>query len=476
MKKTLLPLLLLGSIASFAQSPAANPFRRQTDHKHSQFVKALFQGYNTQASPVGQKPTGTQQRVIAQVGTDDAGILQDSTTYKYSGTKGSQYNYDNPDLIYSSYFPSDYLPALQEPFSNRSSQLLADSIFSYFPSDGYEATRGYYNSSNRVDSLHGLVDNGTGIYETKQYRQFNSAGYQTRDIFLSNTAVGGSFDTISATTYYYNAAGTQLLSDTTRSDDGTGLQPSSTLHYHYNAQNKLDSVSTMLLNSGTPYLYTVNKIGYNSTGQVNKAATIYYNGGTTPSEAYIDSFGYTSGLSFYTLNDESYVDYSSGDIEVTRITKTVGSNNLPDTLLMSYGDGTNFIDVAYAKYHYTNFNNPDTVTVRALDDENSLVGKYTFYYESYDDGISSIKGINRKNLNVYPNPFDNNVNIDWTGNTTALSSITLTNMLGQNIYSASLRLTSGHNAIDLPALSKGQYVLMIRDANGDTYTRQLTRK
>lgn len=470
MKKTLLPLLLLGGFTSIAQVNHYTLFKKAAPSKHSQFVNSLL-ARQSQIGGTAQKPTGTQQRVIAQSSISAGETTPDDTLrYTYSGTRGSKYNYNEVENSgYNTAFTSDFLTGSYGALVSNSANLLADSIITYYDGAAPEISKAFYRTDNKLDSFFNFYNNG-GTYVTVKTKQlFNTNGTMSQFVILNNGMNPPNMDTNERRRFWYNTAGTQLVVDTIYQQETNGLEPYYATKYHYNAQNNLDSIQ-QFENNGAGYdLYNMTTIKYDASNRVTNVLNIDFSNGTP--DIITDSIAYTGSLPFFTFYQSIEGDYR------LKVTKTIGANNLPDTMKAFFME-TGFPEEAnFIKYHYNSYNNPDSLM--GFTSNGDFLGRMNFYYETYNDNTtpSAINDIkNNKNLSVFPNPFDNNINIDWKGKTASKSKISLVNIVGQNIFSTTKTLVTGNNSIDLPALTNGQYVLLIQDENGNTWSQKLIRK
>jgi hypothetical protein len=480
-KKTLLTVgTILTGMSLFAQSHHFTPFKKNTLSKHQQLIQSLL---NNQAALQGtaQKPTDIHQRVIAQTFRNEDMEIEDTMTFKYSGARGSKYNHNNQEFNYNSYFRGDYFPHSRTPLDGSAMDLLADSIiYHYEDPTEVDISNAYYRANNKIDSFRNIytyTDAGTTYFDfQKTYHQFNNLGYLSQITISDSTETSTSFEISSISKFFYNNAQNQLLSDTTYLMDNGNLMPFVAQSYHYNTQNQLDSISLCFNNGASFSLYGETYIIYTNGNLIEKINTVYYDNMGAITNTDIDSFGYTGALPFYTLRQTTEVDNVNSEQYASRIVKHLGSNNLPDSTSFLFDDGTGNWELDMTiKYQYNSFNNPTALMAKYED--GSFGGGFNFYYETYDDGNNvGIKEVaSNKNYTVYPNPFDNKINIDWRNATTNVK-ISLINILGQTIYSVDKHLISGNNPIELPVLIKGNYLLTIQDEKGQTFTSRLLKK
>jgi hypothetical protein len=183
-------------------------------------------------------------------------------------------------------------------------------------------------------------------------------------------------------------------------------------------------------------------------------------------------------VDYVTFFQEDYYEdgvFTDGFREV----KFPGTSGLPDSIqAFERPDiATPYQYTASLLPTYNSYNNPTAFYVKSLLTGTDTMAKVSFYYETYEDGISGIDPVaNNKDFNVYPNPFSNNINIDWKGKQQSNVTIRLTNIVGQEVYKTSMKLTTGKNAISIPSLNSGNYILLIQDADGKSWSSKMVKK
>lgn len=88
------------------------------------------------------------------------------------------------------------------------------------------------------------------------------------------------------------------------------------------------------------------------------------------------------------------------------------------------------------------------------------MGKY--HYSEHNSSPTSAKQFDKHSINVFPNPFTNEIKLQL--NNTGMYLLKLTNGTGQVVYSANVEASSTHNVSDLPV---GMYILSLTQ-NGET--------
>jgi hypothetical protein len=470
MKKTLLlsTALATGLLAT-AQTGKINQLMKHNNEQHINFINSLLR---IQQGATAQKPTGTAQRVIAQVYNETG--YSDSTRFKYTGTRGSRYDHNTINFGYNLEYGSNYAPMIAGPYQYSPLDMLADSISAYEDTELYQFSNGFYRSDNKLDSFALNYLNGSDPADVqKTFHSFYPGGYLKEAVTLSSN--GSSFDTTQVRRLSYNGAYDKVAADTTFANFGGGLTPFLALDYHYNAQGNADTVTSSYF-TGSVFEPTEKSIvSYTSSGKIQKISVYMLNSGNQYQIFQSDSLAYANNADYFTFWESNSFDQDGLVDFGSRMVKYPGTNGLPDSLTMLSLNNNVWEEDITLHYTYNNFDNPETLTATTggVPEE----GMITFYYETYEDGTSGINPIaSNKDFIVYPNPFSNNINIDWKGKQQNNVTIRLTNIVGQEVYKTSMKLTAGRNAISIPALNNGNYILLIQDADGKSWSSKMVKK
>jgi hypothetical protein len=471
MKKTLLLTSILASgLLAAAQSRKANHFIKQGDVNHRNFVNSLLQTSHAAA----QKPTGTAQRVIAQVYSEDGAI--DSTHFKYTGTKGSRYNHNILNFGYNTDFGSNYAPMITLMYQSDPLDLLADSITALENDELYFLAKGFYRSDNKLDSFYSNNYSGTNPPNLgKTLHTFYPNG-KIKEIISLNASGSPTFDTLQVRRLTYNGAADRILTDTLLINFGSGIEPMIVMSYHYNTQGNADTVTTLASMIGIFEPIEKAILSYTTLGKIEKISAFDVDGATGDLNLYQkDSFAYAGGADYFTFwESHSNFDENGVSQDGDRMIKYPGVNGMPDSVIISSFNNNTWEEEVKLVYTYNAFDNPELLTAT---NNGAPAGSMKFYYETYEDGISGIDPIaNNKDFNVYPNPFSNNINIDWKGKQQSNVTIRLTNIVGQEVYKTSMKLVTGKNAVSIPSLNNGNYILLIQDADGKSRSSKLVKK
>ncbi len=419
------------------------------------------------------KPTGTAQRLVGKNWsyTSEPVNFVDTTGIRYSGTRGSKFNRNTLD------FNTD-MSSLPMPmpiaegmgiYPQTADEVLADSIFTHNDNGQESYYRASYNPQNKKTAL-SFGYNTTGTMHVRY--QYDSEGYITRIDYPQGADTTRRW-------IQYGPGHQKITGDTTRQQVNP-IAPEYTIwKYSYNTANQLDSValymSDDLLSSQITERYSFT---YDNN---NRIRTLMYETWFDPfghQVEYLDSFVYLPNGTISVWYNFRYDEMGNRGIS-TRWTRHMGSNGLPDTVYNHMIDPSGTFPgslIGYDILSYNNYNNP--VKIRRFENMNPEPFEvFSYYYELYDDGLSVGKVSQEDNtLSVYPNPFRNNVSIDWKGKQQSAVAIRLVNILGQEVYSKFVKLSSGKNTLDLPPLNSGNYILMIVDAEGKSWSSKVVKQ
>lgn len=467
MKKTVLFAAALGCMVQAQAQIVKGSAEEKKIKANKAMIKNLLKAQFNQGT--AQKPTGTQHRVIAQV-MQEVGQPADSMTYKYSGTKGSNYNYDNPELLYPQSFEAWYAPRPMLPtLISNPLDILADTMSFYEGNTVSDLETATYRTDNKIINSTSInIDPTADDFYSRVANEYNSQGHVVRSYNMESADNGVTYDTTTMMTTTYNGTFTQAVADSLFEKTASGYEPVSLLRYYYNSSNKVDSI---IISDVTLVPEQKLRFTYYTDGKLKQLIS-ESEGFTTA-----DSFGYTTGINYNTLWDsKAFIDFGGGpDTFGSRIIKYPGTGGLPDSARMyDYNNVDGTWDLFQtAIFSYTTFNEPQRIDFA---EEGEIFGSFRFYYESYDDGVSIQPIAENKDFSIYPNPFRNNISIDWRGKQQTNVSVRLTNILGQQVYSASMKLNNGKNTIELPALNSGNYILVISDANGKSWSSKVVKQ
>lgn len=439
--------------------------------KHLRLVRGLLKQQNSKTG--AEKPTAIKQRVIAQVFSDDSGA--DSVIFRYSGTRGSAYDFNNIDVGYRDYFADFYDPA-DLLYGPAPSSMLADSISGYQDGNQYDLSYAYYREDNQIDSSFEYDVNG-GAPGYKYLKVYDAQGYLS-EVYELHYGVSG-YDTMQKQKIYYNNDHSLVLSDTFWAHPPTGFELSSSNQYYYTATGKLDSFIMLNVFGGPLEPSEKTVMTYYPDNRLQTVSVYLISGIAPENRISRDTFAYAPGINYYTQWVEDY--WYDGSYEGGfQIRQFPGANGLPDSLqaLARDFDTDPWENQASLIYQYNSYNNPMSAAIDYAD--GSPGGEAAFYYEEYDDGDStgSIKPVTTNNdFKIYPNPFSGQICFEYKGKEPVQHiRLKLVNSLGQTVFEAGMQLRAGNNYISVPDITPGNYFLVFTTEGGQSWSKPLLKQ
>ncbi|RYZ51980.1 MAG: T9SS type A sorting domain-containing protein, partial [Sphingobacteriales bacterium] len=222
--------------------------------------------------------------------------------------------------------------------------------------------------------------------------------------------------------------------------------------------------------------FNISALTYNGAGQMLtiRSYLLNFNDMTSYLLNSTDSFGYISAIDYSTFWQENYYDEDEVLADGIRLLRPAGSNGLPVTASILSYNGGNWAEDTHLDYTYNSFNNPTRIEGT---ENGSPVGTINMYYENYEDGISGIAPVAaNKDFSIYPNPFSDKINIEWKGKAQSKITMRMMNILGQEVFANTMILNAGANTVSLPELISGNYILLIQDASGNSWSQKVLKK
>jgi len=493
MKK--LSLLLLASIygiASMAQSATSAHPAIAHRIKGAQFLNNLLRQQSA-STGAAAKTTVTKQRVIAQSDYGSGTSPLDSFAFKYNTGRGSYFSSDYLGYNWGlgpAYFafvdlfgyantsgfplPKNHAPFVSCDTTRKWTMLpVPPYAFGYYATDVFT----YDGNNNLIDySFTGPVVSGTRYVST-----FNSLSNITSTMEMDD--VTGSTPPVWDTTYlslfYYNSANKMVLdSQSTYNSTTHTWIPSYRNTYSYDAANNMTHAEEW---QWSPPAGWIREATFDMTyTPANKISTYRYYTymSSTAIPQYIDSFGYSPGVSYYTYN--KHKEYISSSLSGMTIgTKNINAAGLPDTL-QGYGfsptDTVTPDSRSMSVIVYNTYKNP--VTTTSYQDAGSstpttFYSKTYYYYELYEaSGIpSAIAATN--DIKVFPNPSSGITNVSFPERLmNATVTIAIAGIDGRVIKNESLVVKNTTESISIADLLPGIYVITANDVSGNLLIRE----
>ncbi len=477
--------LFLTASANAQHRTSHNP--KQNETRSKQLLMQLLHKQDAGNRPQA-KTTATSQRLIAQSDYNYAPYaIYDSFSFIYNTTaRGSVFDLDflgyhwgaGPSFIaFIDLLGFVNTSGLQLPHNN-GLWVACDTTkkWSLLPTPPY-TFGAFATESHSYDAANNLIDETylgePGIIKQRNIMTYNSLSNITSVIEMddfSGTAPA-LWDTSYLSNFTYNTANKIAVDSQSEYNISThSWEPMSKFVYNY------DGADNMILGQGYYWNYPgwVLSSTYTMTyTSANKIKTYKYdaNPATSSYTGYIDSFGYTTGVDYYTYNrHKEYLSDMITDMNVT--TKNVNAASMPDTVYTySYAsDSTTLINSSMNVFAYNSYNNPINATTYSDPGAASPVTptvKTWYYYEMYEaSGLTSTTAL-PIDIKVYPNPTTNLLNIDLSesaGNQTL--SVAITDINGRKIRTETFYGSNNTYQISTENLLPGMYVVTIHDKAG----------
>ncbi len=449
-----------------AQTTDTDLFQRNQSRNYVLHLLRQQQSTSTQ-----RRPTGTTQRVIAQ--TTNRPTSWDSIAFKYSGTNGSEFNYNA--FTYNEVLNTGWFPSFVPPYRLQPLDVLADTIVQMEAGVLSNKDYGIYRPDHQLSFIQSEM--GAWAMPNDRYRVVIGYGLNNKPAayFMSSYSSTSTPDTSTVIKLTYNNSG-KVTIDSTWIKGNASWTLEGVCRYYFDAGEKLitDTLFSTALPGFMPSRVTI--YDYYADGKLaNMTATFYDQNG--PITKTVDTLGYTTSIPYSTFWEHRWTYFSSGNTVINReIRYPNATSGLPDsarTLIASSSSQTERI----LRYEYNSFQNPEKITIFNSGSPNSNpYDVRRFYYETYDDGVGITEKQNEKNIDVYPNPFTNEILIRSGFTASIQANATLSDITGKVVFSKNIRITSGSNVISAPNLSPGLYILSVAGPNGLAYRKKLIRK
>lgn len=370
---------------------------------------------------------------------------RDSFTFTYSGTRGT------PEIYNAEYDQRVYIDFVTGGpwFENR---IL----------NTYDA-----NNNKLMEIGEGYVANQWKRVDSTVYNYNNNHQLQER---LYYEKQGNNWFSVFKTTYSYNADGTmhdQLLF----AWQNNAWEPDTRYQWFYNTSGQTEQFYIQQWAGNLWFDFLGTHYGYD--GQGNPTTYVHF---------YNDGFGMdTSSRDTRTFNaNGQIIEWINETYDANTETWALNTRKLytydPVTggLLIQLNEKrvNNFWESEY-RYLFTVNSNGNPVTQNTFKFNPLTINwkdlyRYRYYYEDFENGMSSIANLSDKiHAIVYPNPAGNEVHVMFESNSVNEGFITLTDGMGKVIKAEPVGITTGINNVhmDIGHLAKGMYYIKIHGNN-----------
>lgn len=466
--KLLFIILLLSTLASHAQFS-----RSVRDNQHDRLINTLL---SLSGKKAANKTTTASQRLVstshygydAYYGSWHRG---DTTAYKYTGGRVSEYDFNSMNFLSFRYQynsgPSGVDMGLVQVVSKNYANKPMLQYSSAKTWDGNSSINDTshieYNANNDVtyysDTSLSYTPGGWG----KAYNQYDAAGR----IILSMSVRNSTYQNDTVLRYYfYNSAG-DLVRDSTLSFSFGYSYVATKNEYSYNSAGNISQIKYFV--QSYPNWYEMNRytLSYYSSLQLKKVTKYdiaygdYYQ---------VDSFGWTSGVDYYTYHQAKIVIYDTFVNSKYIETKNVSTVTLlPDSVTYSnYSFGGSHPDSTIWKctFEYDSYGMPirrdEYVYNPAYITADSLVFTSYYYYKPNTTGVTTAQS-EASHISIFPNPTSGIFTLQLPALTDE-AEITISDFTGKVVLTKSINNTN-LPTVNLSGNPPGNYI--VRVTSGD---------
>ncbi|MFA6059625.1 MAG: T9SS type A sorting domain-containing protein [Taibaiella sp.] len=445
----------------------------QTSNLNTDLTKAkqrnlIFSILKEQQSQAVEKPTGINQRVIAQ--TTKGATYSDSASFVYSGTRGSKFNYNN--LGYNRIFEATYEPGILYPRTVNPFDMLADTI-NYYSSDTLlYKDYAVYRPDNKCSLIITEYEEDYPFNRSKSVYTYNNSGFTDAN-YYSQYNDPGPFDTTFLERHSYLSG--KLTTDSIWQKENGIWGLAGVDKYYYSPTGKVILDSAFYASGPGLQLGTIGNFTYYTNGNLATLTSTSFSGSTV-SEILKDSLGYTDGIEYVTYWQTKWDNFSGNSSRLQEVIKYPGVSGSPDSTTFHINANGSESELTYY-YQYNDFNNPEEIT--RFEDGNSSGTPDEinhFYYETYNDGLTIDEFKNSIDVNVYPNPFNDQIDVECKSLLSENCTFRLVNVVGIDIFSVHTAIRDGKVNLSFPQLPSGMYTLMIQSPDGHLLNKKMIKR
>jgi hypothetical protein len=460
LRKLITLTIISPCMAVNAQSDKELPKRFQQEHasRHTLMNQILHQ-YSP--GELRHKGTAIKQRVKAQAIHSSGAI--DSTVYFYEGINGSYYDYNRVfGFGYSTSFNPLYAPALASIHYRPSTDIHASRIVNYHNGSTVSDAYGFYNGLALLDSAY--LDNITDEYSETTRINYNDEGRLLR---FESTYLEESFMFKELRKISYNELG-KIATDTTTYAVGT--EPEVLLYsmnYSYNEDGMIDTVLSVD-NEGLVTGYALTYYDDKKLRTVKSYEVV----GDSWALFSVDSLGFTAGIEYLTYAESKYL---SGATVVTgsKMIQVPNSEGRPDSVMTYIIGGGDWQPTSSVHFTYNSFGNPSLIEFK---NNSGIVTTMYLYYDEFDNLSSNELDVNSQFVNIYPNPFTDEISVDFKRLAPERVLIKLVDITGKIVYKETGSTINPHKTISVSHLNAGLYILNVENAAGERYSQKLIKQ
>ena len=494
--------------------------KNSSRHLVERILEKQYIARNLKSVPAGKTTSpGAHERLIAYSGYNfqDTNayfrwVISDSGNFYYTGMNGSVFNYQAVSYSLVNY-PYAGLPETNlnsptnmylglSPFKYQGVEVMHDSeaIWNDYCTD---TTAHFFGLFGRTDysysgsNIATLQRPYTQPYSYSKYREqleYDTLGRMVALVQSSFDTATSAWDTNYIRLSYYDTSGNMVMDSSSSNVGYTGWYPEEKNIYAYDLFHNVSFSELFLdsnITSGIWQPYQKLYLTYNTDFSLH-TDSISMQGSGSSLPYIVDSFGYSTGISYYTYHQMLY--YLSGpSFEKVVGVKHVSFTSLPDTVYYQYysnypaGGVMKMQSAKKSPFAYDSYNNPVWASMfnYIITDSISGAGYYDtaterefhYYYETYGAALATqnIKP-HAERITLYPNPTTGIINIfrpdAVKGSATV---IRISNISGKTLRTESLPWMNVSETVSLVDLPNGTYIIALEEKGIILFTQKVVK-
>lgn len=430
-------LCTLVTLATFAQRN--EPLRNDKN----KIIRSLFKKFeqNQLLLNENKKLRALDDRLIAEVYDENGDI--DSTTYSYTGTRGSK---------------------LEAPFYlNFVEDIDFDTKTGYYPMNTpiNKTTKIYVNNLvvTKIDSSY----SGMWVPEMKSSYTYDANNKVTEEII--ETWKVTNWENAYKNAFTYNAG--NMISNLYLTWNGTGWDSFYRTSYTYTGANKTSEIVEFYTGANWENTYKM-IYTYNGNNQLTSELYQMWSGATWENE---DRYTYIYSVS-NKLDSLIYQGWDGTQWENVELYRLTWTNNRITLIYTDTWDGTQWEKYSKQTQTYNNKEYPTNFISETWDGTNYVFDpnndyKIRYYYQEYNNGGVAVNDVEdvSKIVTLYPNPAYDILNIQMKDNNIAIENVKIANIKGETLFEQ--RIINNGSLIQIPIkeLPSGLYLLNLSGEN-----------
>ncbi len=479
---TILGVFLSANLLAQVSAP-----RFSRGNHDTRVLQSILSHQNSNNLAAARTTSVQRKRVVAQSTRDSLLAQVDSTKLGYSGTLGSNFDYNY--LFYNYSYAYNYTPVFN-CFGIETAPMVRYDTCNRYQVNPFTLRYGHYDdryatydaNRNQIRFSELYVDSATNKNKT-HYNAFNTQ----RQIISGKTFVRQSttYDSAFIQSYSYNTSN-KITSDSMYEKYSHGWDLVSVSAYTYDVHNNLSVIMCYVNDTDTSFSHVRQHIsryscGYDTLNRLINVSFALWDG-MLFHDIQRDTFEYQGALTYFSKWRETLFDTVNHYYTPWfNMEKNIATNNLPDSVRTFGWDSlaNRWTPTSQYLIKYDTALNPDSMlqwdySYGYWPTSPSFSTK--FYYENYIDN-SLVGNVSKEGviLKVYPNPTNGTLHIELPEAEGVLSYFVI-DMAGKIHQQGIFMNNASATNIETASLPIGNYIVGVNDAHGNFVGKSIFTK